>query len=217
MKNKLVNGMAAWRERSEWLYAIICIALAAMQVLLVLVSWILNAALPDMPVRSLLSSEGIRWFFGGFTDNIAGPFLVWIILLSVAFGTFAYGGLMNALCSIRARRHLMSRQRFALWLVFFMSVAYILVIIALTCVPNAILLSSTGRLFPSSFSVSIVPIAAFGIFVFSVAYGMVSGTTSSITGIFRSMTAGLSRILPLIVIYLFAVQLYYSLLFVFRI
>lgn len=209
--------MAACCKSYEWLCAIICLALAVMQVLLVLVSWILNAALPDMPVRSLLCSEGIRWFFGSFTDNMAGPFLVWIILLSVAFGTFVYGGLLDAFRSVRVRRHLMSRQRFALWIVLFILVVYILVVIALTCVPNAILLSSTGGLFPSSFSVSLVPILAFGIFVSSVAYGMFSGTVSSIAGIFSHMTAGLSRVIPLVVIYIFAVQLYYSLLFVFRI
>ena len=60
--------------------------LAIAQIVLVLVSWLIAAAMPELAVRSLLSSEGIRWFFGHFIRNLATPFLVWILLLCIAFG-----------------------------------------------------------------------------------------------------------------------------------
>ena len=44
--------------------------LGVFQIILILVSWLITAAMPELFVRSLLSSEGIRWFFGQFTSNI---------------------------------------------------------------------------------------------------------------------------------------------------
>ncbi len=56
------------------------------QLLLMLVSWIWSAAVPASGVRSMLSSEGIRWFFGHFAEMLATPLLVWILLLAAAYG-----------------------------------------------------------------------------------------------------------------------------------
>jgi len=190
-------------------------ALAVMQILLVLVSWIINSASPELPVRSLLSSEGIRWFFGHFTENMATPLLVWILLLSISYGMFASCGLKEVFKALCLNKKLMSRQRFSLWLVFFMFIIYMCVIVALTCIPNAILLSATGHLFPGSFSKSIVPVVAFGIMIFSLIYGTVSGTMTSLTDILRAMKNGIIRIRSLLIIYILAAQFYFSLLFVF--
>ena len=44
--------------------------LAVVQVMLILVSWVIAAAFPELNTHSLLSSEGIRWFFGRFVDNL---------------------------------------------------------------------------------------------------------------------------------------------------
>ena len=53
--------------------------MAILQVALFLVSWLITAASPETTVRSLLSNEGIRWFFGSVVDNVASPPLVWIV------------------------------------------------------------------------------------------------------------------------------------------
>ena len=58
---------------------------------LILLSWILSATMME-GVRSLLSSEGVRWFVGSFSDMQATPLLVWFILLLSAFGSFQRSG-----------------------------------------------------------------------------------------------------------------------------
>ena len=66
MKRNVLPGVAA--------------ALAILQVVLVLLSWAIVTVMPSLPLRSLLSGEGIRWFLGTFVDNISGSLLAWIIL-----------------------------------------------------------------------------------------------------------------------------------------
>ena len=95
----------------------LCILLIVLQLLLVLVSWLLTAAMPDLAMRSLLSPEGIRWFFGHFTENIAQPLLVWLILFHIAFIAYRQGGLQHALSSLIRGERLMLRHRSGLWLV----------------------------------------------------------------------------------------------------
>lgn len=75
----------------------LCIVLGVLQVLLVLASWLVSAVMPDTSMRSLLSPEGIRWFFGHFTENMAQPLLVWIVLLYVAFNAYRRAGLQHAM------------------------------------------------------------------------------------------------------------------------
>lgn len=65
-------------------YAMFLLILA--QIVLVLASWLITAAMPDVFPRSLLSPEGIRWFFGTFTANLQSPWLVWLLLISIAWG-----------------------------------------------------------------------------------------------------------------------------------
>ena len=74
-------------------YAMFLLILA--QIALVLVSWLITAAMPDVFPRSLLSPEGIRWFFGTFTANLQSPWLVWLLLISIAWGTLRASGLLN--------------------------------------------------------------------------------------------------------------------------
>ena len=57
-------------------YAMFLLILA--QIVLVLASWLITAAMPDVFPRSLLSPEGIRWFFGNVGEDAkAARQLVW--------------------------------------------------------------------------------------------------------------------------------------------
>ena len=56
------------------------------QLALILLSWLITAAFPELPIRSLLSSEGVRWFFGSFTANQLTPLLAWFITAAMAVG-----------------------------------------------------------------------------------------------------------------------------------
>ena len=60
--------------------AFTALVLLLAELVLILLSWILFA-IGEEEVRSLLSSEGIRWFVGGFTTMVSSPLLVWLIIL----------------------------------------------------------------------------------------------------------------------------------------
>ena len=176
----------------------LCIVLGALQVLLVLASWLVTAVMPETSVRSLLSPEGIRWFFGHFTENMAQPLLVWIVLLYVAFNAYRRAGLQHAMSLLLKGERLMLRQRSALWLVLMLIV-----------LPNPLLASVTGSLFPSSFSSAFIPIVAFLVFIGSITYAMATGQFRNFRRPYQS------RLSVWLLVYILAMQLYQSLRFVF--
>lgn len=182
--------------------ATLCIA----QVVLVLVSWLITAAMPESFTHSLLSSEGIRWFFGRFTDNLASHYLVWLVLASMACGTVKNCGILQF--SMEEYR-----QRVAIRLVVVELVVFVAVILALTMLPHAILLNSMGSLFPSPFSKSVLPYVCFAVIVMSVSFGVMSERLNGIVDVFNSLTDGVKMASPLFLLYVLAVQLYSSIVY----
>ena len=171
----------------------LCIVLGALQVLLVLASWLVTAVMPETSVRSLLSPEGIRWFFGHFTENMAQPLLVWIVLLYVAFNAYRRAGLQHAMSLLLKGERLMLRQRSALWLVLIVVGAIVAVIVMLIILPNPLLASVTGSLFP----------------IGSITYAMATGQFRNFRRPYQS------RLSIWLLVYILAMQLYQSLRFVF--
>ena len=196
-------------------WARITFLLAVLQVLLILVSWIVSSAAPQTPIRSMLSSEGIRWFMGRFAENLSSPYLAWLLLLSIAYGVLHTSGLYNTITAWTHGQSIPYRKRFALFLSFMLLLFFILVVLYLTCVQHAVLLSATGHLFPSSFGSALVPIVAFVITTMSVTYGLLSGQYSSWQHAFEGMVFGLQYTLPLVVVYVFLAQFIFSLIYVF--
>ena len=188
------------------LIALACVAFGVAELLLVILSWLLSATRLD-GVRSLISSEGIRWFVGEFTYTLASPLLVWLLLALVALGCLQRSGLMS-----RGRGY---RDRVALRVSFSFIIIYVVIICLLTLMPHAILLSVTGSMFPSAFSRALVPIICFGVGVLSISFGMVSGRLHTLTDILDALTFGLQQGAPLIILYIMFFQFYASLLFVF--
>jgi len=189
------------------LYYHLILALAVAEVVLVLVSWLLSATLTE-GVTSLLSSEGMRWFFGSFVSMLVSKWLVWLLLLSMAGGCLWQSGLLHI--SLNGYRE---RIAFRTTVVLFL--LYVLVIVALTAVPHALLLSATGRLFPSPFSRALVPIVAFGILLHSAVYGWASGRFTSFADVIDSLSYGLQKAAPLFILYVVFFQFIESLCFVF--
>ena len=185
---------------------VIASVLLCAEALLIILSWILSTTMTE-GIRSLLSSEGIRWFFGSFTSVIASPMLVWLLLALIAIGSLQKSGL-----TAWQRNY---RDRLALRVATVSLLIYLGLIALLTFPPHAILLSATGNLFPSAFSRSLVPIIAFGICVFSITYGVVSGRLKSLTSIIHAMSFGIERGAVLFVLYILLIQFYESLRFVF--
>ena len=196
-----------FHQRLGWLCLLVVIA----ETLLVILSWLLSAMRVE-GVRSLLSSEGIRWFFSSFNNLIASPVLVGLLLLLCALGCLQKSRVSDI---FGGEKTINFRDRLALYVALAFVLIYVVIIILLTLMPHAILLSATGHLFPSAFSRSLVPIIAFGICIFSVAFGLMAGVMQNLSDILQALSFGIAKGAPLIVFYLFAVQLVGCLRFVF--
>ena len=184
----------------------IALLLFAAHLLLMLVSWLLSAAMPTSGVRSLLSSEGLRWFLGHFSDVLGTPVLLCLLLLLMAYGCLKGCGILHFSQSYRQRR--------ALAIMLLLLVVYIGVIILLVMIPHAVLLSATGSLWPSPFSAAIVPMIAFGVTLLSTVYGYVAGSYHQISDVYQSLIDGIRMGAPWLLFYILLGQLYYSLQFI---
>lgn len=193
------------------IFAISIFIFIVLQILVILGSWFVTVVFPTLPVRSMLSSEGIRWFLGQYTSNLASPLLVWLVLAGMTYGALRSSGLSRAIMYFS---NISYRQRFALKVVVAELIFFAIVLFLMTFLPQAILLSVTGELFPSSFSRSLIPFVCFLLTLFSITYGLINASFSSLTDIFCSLTSGITAISPWLVIYVFVIQLYYSILFV---
>lgn len=190
------------RRLAAWLGCVLLLA----ELILILVSWLLSATMTE-GVRSLLSSEGIRWFFGSFVGIMASPLLVWLLLSLIALGSLQKSGLLAMQQSYR--------EKVALRSALLLLILYVAVILLLTVMPNAFLLSITGSLFPSAFSRSLVPIIAFGIVLMSISFGVMSGRINSLSAVLETLSFGISKGAELFVFYILIMQFYESLWFVF--
>jgi aminobenzoyl-glutamate transport protein len=185
----------------------IAFSLLAAQLLLMLVSWLLSAAIPTSGVRSLLSSEGLRWFLGHFSDVLGTPLLLCLLLLLMAYGCLKRCGILHFKSSYRQNRALI----ITLSLLF----VYVGVIVLLVMMPHAVLLSATGLLWPSPFSAAIVPMLAFGTTLLCAVYGYVAGTYCNMSDVYQSLISGIREGAPFLLFYVLLGQLYYSLQYIF--
>lgn len=184
----------------------IALTLAVGELLLVMGSWILSAALPMSGIRSMLSGEGIRFFLGHFADLLATPLLVWLLLLAMAYGVVLRSGVISGPRSFRSSRARLIALLFA--------AAYLAVVLLMALVPHAVLLSASGTLWPSPFSASLVPLTAFGLAMVAAVYGIVAGTITSLADIYESFVDGLRRAAALLPICLLLVLICESLRFI---
>ena len=184
----------------------IAFLLFAAQLLLLLVSWLLAAAIPTSGVRSLLSSEGLRWLLGHFSDMLGTPVLLCLLLLLMAYGSLKGCGILHFKSSYRHSR--------ALIITFMLAVFYVGAIVLLVMMPHAVLLSATGLLWPSPFSAAIVPLLAFGITLLSAVYGYVADSYRTISDVYQSLIDGIREGAPWLLFYVLSGQIYYSLKFI---
>ena len=162
--------------------------------------------MPLSGVRSMLSSEGIRWFLGHFAELMASPVLVWILL-----GAMAYGAVVRCRGNMLGNNYRSSRARIIS--LGFLAV-YVVIVLLLTVSPHAVLLSASGLLWPSPFSASLVPITAFGILLAAILYGVVAGTFQTMSEVYESLVYGLRQCAPLLPVYILFMQLFESFRFV---
>mgnify|MGYP001069643078 CR=1 FL=1 len=84
MGNRTMRNRISIYRKLTRLGAWLASGLLVGQCVLVLVSWLQTAAMPETFPRTLLNAEGIRWFFGRFTENLMQPMLVWLLLLCIS-------------------------------------------------------------------------------------------------------------------------------------
>lgn len=216
MKNELLSKVKRPKQWKNIIGRLIFI-LIIIQMILILLSWLLTAADPDSSVRSLLSSEGIRWFIGKNIENLCQPLLVWLLLLGIAWGVVKVSGLSHFIISAQAfhLKQVEYRKRIAFKFVLFEFSLVLVVMLLLTVIPHAVLLNITGCLYPGPFFSGIIPVISFSSVGMGITYGCVSGRFLNFSDIFDCITVGICKVSPLIIIYIVATQLYYSFLFVF--
>lgn len=186
-------------------------SLLLLQIMVVILSWMIKTIYPDFNGRSLLSGEGVRWFLGNFTNNVASNILVWIILIGLSWGAIHASHILQ----VFKRSHTLSyRERLGFRVVLIEIMIWFIVIVLLSFIPHAAMLSITGQLFPSSFSKSIVPLIAFIALFSSITYGLIIGRLRKGNLIIEALSNGIKQIAPYIIIYIILVQLIYSIKFV---
>lgn len=187
----------------------IALALVLAELVLILVSWLLSAAMPNSGVRSMLSGEGIRWFLGYFGSILATPILAWLLLAAIAIGCLRCCGLFSC------PRPYGYRERRALLIGGGVLLACLVSIILLTLAPHAVLISATGGYFPSPFSYSLIPVVSFSLCMSSIVYGVVAGTFQSLREVYDSLLYGIRWAAPCVLFYILLIQFYESLRFIF--
>lgn len=184
------------------------IILVVAQLMIILLSWLLSAALPDLSVHSLLSSEGIRWFFDQFSSNIATPLTAWLIVAVIAYGCLSSCGILEL------KHPLDFRQRVAIRFVVFEIVVFVAIILLLTLMPHAVLLSIDGDICSGSLANSIIPYLSLVVCMTSITYAYLSGRCDTKAELFDMLCEGNRQLSPLFIIYVLLTQLVYSVLYV---
>lgn len=197
--------------------AVFAAVLLSFETALIVITWIVTAAFPNLPLRSVLSNEGIRWFFGTLISNQANEILVCLILISFAVGALRGSGLWGALRTLFSSTRLSLQHQFAFRLVFAELLLFIVCVALLIALPHAVLLSVTGHLFPSPFSRSVIPVTSLFVVLASLTFGTASGNMPSLYDSYAAVlgeTKTMAHILP---VYFIIVEIYHTIAFVFNV
>lgn len=197
------------KDRLANITAKTAIGLIIAEVIVIIVSWIIAAAMPEIHVRSILSNEGIRWLFGSFTSNLMTPLLVWLLFICMAWGALRTSGLLSI------KRPMSYRQRFALRIALIEIISVLIIMLLLTALPHAVLLSATGSLYPSSFSHSLIPVVCITVMMAAVSYALFAGTYRKLSDAVGSLVVGFNGSGSVWLIYILLIELFESIKFVF--
>lgn len=187
--------------------AYLALSLGIAEVVVILVSWLLTAAMPESFTHSLTSPEGIRWFMGHFVDHLISVWLVWLVLISITIGVVKQSRVLHF-------DHTQYRQRTALRLMLIELCISTGIMLALTLLPHAILLNAVGTLFPGPFTHSLIPYICFSVMVMSMSYGIMSESIKGISQVYDAMNQGIRLLSPCFLFYILVMQLYTSILYV---
>ena len=193
-------------KKAKWMTHLL-VFLIILELSLALFSWLLSATATG-DVRSLLSGEGLRWFLGNFSYMLLKPQLIWLLLLSMAYGCIYRSGILF-------QGHTSYRRAFSLRVSLFVLFFFLSIVVLLTALPQAILLSSSGTLWPSPLSRALVPLISALAIITASCYGLLSRTFMSLIDIYQSLKWGIEQAAPLFILYVFVIIFYDSVCYVF--
>lgn len=185
-------------------------------ILLIISSLVFSSA--GYPVNNLLSSEGLRWSFLNVMSNVLKEPLVYLVSFLMAFGAYKRSGLQTALWRLFTGLRgvpLSFRQKRALWFVLLLTVLFVSLMLLLVFSPQGILVSVTGRIFPSPFSRGMVPACMVAVVLISVTYGVVGNTLRTFHEVMQSVYCGLGEYAGWVLVYMLGAQFYACLMYIF--
>lgn len=212
MRIDSLKGLGPSRTRIlDRAFAAAATTICVLLLFLFLLSWLITAAWPELAMRSLLSSEGIRWLFGQLPASMSDSGVVPLLMVCAAIGSLRKSGLASG---FRHIRHADYRSRMAMRFVAAEFILMIIGLLFLTIIPHAILLSVSGEIFPSGFSRNMVPTLSLAVCLLSLTYGLACGRLRTATDYFQMAYIGIAGFAPIILLYLLGITLYHSVCFV---
>lgn len=208
--NKQRNWSTAWRNGT--VFVATSLVLIVLQLLVILLSWILNVAVPELGVRSLLSGEGLRLMMASYLDNISSLVLGSIILVSVGIGAMVKSGVLSAVSN---RKEQDFRHRFAFQMCIVVMVLAVAVALFVVFLPHSPMMSVTGHYFPGPLLYCLIPYISLVMMLISYTYSLFSGDLVLFQQAADIATYGLKKASWLIVLYLIVTELVASIRFVY--
>ena len=153
--------------------------------MVLLLSWIVAAAIPMLPIHSLLNDGGIRWMFNSFTSSVMSPMVIWIIIYSMVWGVYRGSGLTEL-----KLRNLSFRKRLAIRTIIVETLLVIVTLLFLTLPSHAVLLSITGSLFTHDFIMGMIPTIAFYLLMVCITYGSITRNFPSVVSVLDAISRG---------------------------
>ena len=160
-------------------------------------SWISTVIFPSAGMSSLMSAQGIRWFVGAFASIIGSEMLADIILIAMAVGI-----LRDSYFAQSLRRCLL------------LAIALCLLLVLLGSMGDT-LLCAIGTVSHSPLLHGAIPITCCCTVIVAATYGFVTSAFKTISDAFRAMSNGIAAAAPMLVLYVFAAQLFAVIKYVF--
>lgn len=95
-----------------------------------------------------------------------------------------------------------------------LTVVAVVLLLLMTAIPHAVMLSVTGSLWPSPFSRALLPLLAFIVIALSAFYGIMAGHFVNLSNVYEAMLDGIRQGAALLLFYLLSVQLYLSVFYI---
>ncbi len=168
-----------------WTYVVFVLYIGLM-----ICSWI--GGLYELPVRNMLSPEGIRWVLQSMIPNVENSLWLVLFVLTMGVGVCMESGWFQAcwfaVRSLSMTSVLSRKRRQALLLSSLFLLVYVLVILFATFSRYEILLGVTGTLYHSPFYIGMPFLVSLGMGLTGGIYGLASGKFREVSDVFRSMS-----------------------------